>query len=88
MRLKKNFALGNGHWGAWELGVRYSILNLNDGEIHGGEGRDLTGGLNWYLYPTLRVMLNYVYSIMKDRLNPSIDRGKLNIFQMRVQLAF
>jgi phosphate-selective porin len=54
----------------------------------GEEGRDFTAGVNWYLYPTMRVMFNYVYSIVKDRVNPLIDRGRLNIFQMRVQLAF
>ena len=88
VRPKKNFAPGNGHWGAWEVGVRYSVLDLNDRGIHGGEGRDLTAGLNWYLYPTMRVMANYVYSRMKDRANPPFDSGRLNIFQMRIQLAF
>jgi len=88
VRPKKNFAPGEGKWGAWEVGVRYSVLDLNDRGIQGGEGRDLTVGLNWYLYPTTRVMFNYVYSIVKDRVNPSIDQGKLNLFQVRVQLAF
>ena len=88
VRPKNNFDPGNGHWGAWEMGVRYSVLDLNDRGIHGGEGRDLTAGLNWYLYPTMRVMANYVYSRTKDRANPPIDSGRLNIFQMRIQLAF
>jgi hypothetical protein len=28
------------------------------------------------------------YFTVKDRVNPSIDGGRLNILQMRVQLAF
>jgi hypothetical protein len=28
----------------------------------------------------MRVMFNYVYAIVKDRVNPSIDGGRLNIF--------
>jgi phosphate-selective porin OprO/OprP len=88
VRPKKNFAPGKGQWGAWEMAVRYSVLDLSDRGIQGGEGRDITAGLNWYLYPTMRVMFNYVHSITQDRVNPLIDRGRLNIYQMRVQLAF
>jgi len=88
VRPKKNFAPGKGQWGAWEMAVRYSVLDLSDRGIQGGEGRDITAGLNWYLYPTMRVMMNYVYSVTQDRVNPPIDRGRLNIYQMRVQLAF
>ena len=88
VRPKKDFAPFKGHWGAWEMAARYSVLDLSDRGIQGGEGRDFTAGLNWYLYPTMRVMFNYVHSVTQDRINPSIDRGRLNIFQMRVQLAF
>jgi phosphate-selective porin OprO/OprP len=88
VRPKKDFAPGKGQWGAWEMAVRYSVLELSDRGIQGGEGRGITAGLNWYLYPTMRVMLNYVYSVTQDRVNPPIDRGVLNLYQMRVQLAF
>jgi phosphate-selective porin OprO/OprP len=88
VRPKKNFAPGKGQWGAWEMAVRYSVLDLSDRGIQGGNGSDFTAGLNWYLFPTMRVMMNYVYSVTQDRINPPIDRGGLNIYQMRVQLAF
>jgi phosphate-selective porin OprO/OprP len=88
VRPKKNFAPGKGQWGAWEMAVRYSELDMCDRGIQGGEGKGFTVGLNWYLYPTMRVMLNYVYSLTQDRVNPPIDRGRMNIYQMRVQLAF
>jgi phosphate-selective porin OprO/OprP len=67
--------------GAWELAARYSYLNLNDAGVSGGRLRDFTLGLNWYLNPNLRVMWNYV------RADPS-DGGDVDIFQMRLQLAF
>jgi phosphate-selective porin OprO/OprP len=58
VRPKKNFAPGKGYWGGWEMAVRYSALDLSDRGIQGGKGSDFTAGLNWYLYPTMRVMLN------------------------------
>ena len=70
------------------MAVRHSVLDLNDRGIQGGRGKDFTAGLNWYLFPTMRVMLNYVHSVTEDRGNPPINRGRLNIYQMRVQLAF
>jgi phosphate-selective porin OprO/OprP len=88
VRPKGDFAPAKGQWGAWEAAFRYSVLDLSDRGIRGGKARNFTAGLNWYLYPTMRVMLNYVYSVTQDRINPSIDRGRLNIFQMRIQLAY
>ncbi len=88
VRPKRDFAPWNGQWGAWEAAFRYSVLDLSDRGIQGGKASDFTAGLNWYLYPTMRMMLNYVHSLTQDRMNPPIDRGRLNIYQMRVQLAF
>lgn len=51
-----------GGWGAWQLAARYSYLHLNDRDIRGGIMGDLTVGLNWYLNPNLRWMLNYIHS--------------------------
>ena len=96
---KRNFKLGgeDAGWGAWEIALRYSNLDLNDGhttywdtlwsrenEILGGEEKNLTVGLNWYLNPNVRVMWNYTHA---DLDSPIYD-GNLNIFQTRFQLAF
>lgn len=46
--------------GAVELTARVSNIDLNDGLIRGGELDNFTVGLNYYLNPNTRVMLNWV----------------------------
>ena len=67
--------------GAWQLAVRYSRLDLNQGTILGGELNNFTLGLNWFLNPNTRIMFNYV---LADRQ----DIGEAHIFQTRFQLDF
>ena len=55
-----------GGWGAWELGFRYSDLDLTDGLIDGGEMDILSLGVSWWLTPTFNVNMNYRY-ITLDR---------------------
>ena len=81
---KENYTYDGGK-GAWELAARYSHLNLNAHNIHGGRLNDVTLGINWYLNPNLRMAWNYVWA---DAANRSRDGGEVNIFQWRVQLAF
>jgi phosphate-selective porin OprO/OprP len=50
-----------GGWGAWEVGIRYSDLDLTDGLIDGGEMDILSLGLNWWLSPIFNVNMNYRY---------------------------
>jgi phosphate-selective porin OprO and OprP len=70
-----------GGWGAWELAARYSRMNLNfeegpagtaalPGTIRGGDQNVLTIGVNWYVNPNFKVMMNYLL-IDVDRLNPA-----------------
>jgi phosphate-selective porin OprO/OprP len=67
--------------GAWEVALRYSHLDLDDGGVNGGELDDVTVGLNWYLNPVTRIMWNYVHSELEDV-------GDVGVFQMRFQVAF
>ncbi len=53
--------LSMGGWGAWEVAARYSNINLNDGDVEGGNLTSMTLGLNWYMENNLRAMLNYVH---------------------------
>ena len=78
----RNFGFGEGSgWGAFQVGARYSALNLSSGGVRGGRLQDVTLGLNWYLNPVSRIMFNYVYGYR----NPA---GSENVYQMRFQLAF
>ncbi|MDX1455416.1 MAG: porin [Gammaproteobacteria bacterium] len=48
--------------GVWELGLRLSVVDLNDEDagFAGGELTDITIGANYYVNPNLRFMFNYV----------------------------
>ncbi|MFO7930005.1 MAG: porin [Desulfosalsimonas sp.] len=72
--------------GAWELGVRYSSLDLNSEAIEGGKLNDLTLGVNWHLNPNVRTMINYVYADLEDR--AGVDDDSANIVQARFQVDF
>ena len=73
--------------GAWEIAYRYSFLDLNDGALHGGEARDQTVGLSWYLNPYAKMMFNYVHSETFDHPKaPGV--GVADIFETRFQIDF
>lgn len=86
---KKNFDLKGG-WGAWEVGLRYSYLDLNDKDIQGGEEKNFTAGLNWYLNPNVLFRFNYIFAHVEDSDAGTqfLSNGDTNIFQMRFQIAF
>jgi phosphate-selective porin OprO/OprP len=46
--------------GAWQIGVRFSYLDLNDKAIQGGQVYDVTIGVNWFLNPNMKVQFNYI----------------------------
>jgi phosphate-selective porin OprO/OprP len=77
---KNNFGLKDG-LGAWEVALRYSSLDLDDGEIAGGELDSVTAGLNWYLNPNMRIMWNYIHA-QKDGV------GDADMVLMRWQVDF
>jgi len=68
-------------WGAWELALRYADTNLNyhagsagtapaAEAIRGGDQRIITAGVNWYLNPVMRIMLDYQH-VRISRLSPN-----------------
>ncbi|MEG8064068.1 porin [Xanthomonas hortorum pv. gardneri] len=46
-------------YGAVELTARYSRLNLEDNNVHGGRQHDTTIGANWYLTSHFKMQANY-----------------------------
>ena len=75
------FSLQDGTWGAFEVALRYSDLDLNYHEgsagraiptdgVRGGEQEIFTAGLNWYWNPVIRFMLDYQH-VRIDRLSPN-----------------
>jgi phosphate-selective porin OprO/OprP len=86
---RQAFQPWKGGWGAWELGLRYSYLDVNDEHIKGGKERNVTVGLNWYLHRYVRLMLNYVHAAVDDReTSPAVEDGSADIIQARFQVAF
>jgi len=74
-----NFNPAAGTWGAFELAARYSTVNLNwhdgaagaatpTGGVRGGEQKIASAGINWYLNPSMRLMLDY-QNVKIERLN-------------------
>jgi phosphate-selective porin OprO/OprP len=85
---KENFSLDEGGVGALELAVRYSQLDLTDEQVYGGELGDISAGVNWYLNPNTRIMMNYVHASYDDKRNLPSYEGDANIFMMRFQVDF
>jgi phosphate-selective porin OprO/OprP len=73
-------------WGAVELALRWSTIDLTDSGVAGGESDDVTLGLNWYLNHYSRLMFNYVY-VNAERTG-DLASDEPHIFQVRFQLAF
>ena len=60
-------------------------------DIRGGQPADVTAGLDWYLFPNLRLMLNYIHFVVTDRLvvagDPQVNSSG-DVFQSRMQVDF
>lgn len=85
-RFKPAHPVGDGGWGAWQLAARLSEIDLNDGPITGGEERNLTLGLNWFLEPTLRFAFNYVQVLEVD--GGADDGAEPSAYQLRTYIDF
>ncbi len=71
-------------WGALELLLRCSELDLDDGAIRGGREHDWTAGLNWYLGRHLKLQANYVRAF-SNRKDIVVDP---RVAELRAQISF
>lgn len=82
VRTQRDVAAG---WGAWELAARVSYIDLDSAGILGGELTELTAGLNWYMNPYTRIMINYAHARL-DR--QPVGDSSANLFGMRASFDF
>ena len=79
------FSFAERRWrGAWEVGMRYSYLDLDAGGVAGGRDHALSFGVNWYWNRHLRLMADYGLTAV---IGGKPD-GTLHIFQTRLQLVY
>ncbi len=81
VRLQTRFSWRHRTWGAWEVAARFSSLDLDDGNIQGGNLNDVTLGLNWYVSPRVRLMANFVRAHVRNSVTS-------NLFEMRFQIDY
>lgn len=77
---------GSDGWGAFEVALRLSSIDLSDDTINGGKERNATVAFNWYLNQYLRVSANLV-KVLDIEGGPMND-DKPTIFQTRLQFAY
>ncbi len=81
--------LRGGGLGAWQIGVRYSYLDLTDNDIRGGVEKNVTGGLVWYMNPYASWQFNAVYGdIDKRAAVGGFDSGHFTALGTRFRVDF
>ena len=84
-----DYHLKKGDWyrafGAWQIGVRFSYLDLDDKAIQGGDLYDWTAGLNWILNANMKLQFNY---IAEHRDVPGVTPGWINGIGVRASYSF
>lgn len=78
--------LHQGGIGAWEIGLRYSYLDLTDNTILGGQEDNLTFGLNWHPNNNLIFKANVIMANTDH--NAVIPNDDPLIFLFRFQFEF
>lgn len=71
-------------YGAVELALRQSVLDLNDGVVRGGRQSGTTLGLNWYYGRQIRIAVNY--SMIRVETRTAVERPRL--LQIRFQFDY
>ena len=73
-------------WGAWQVGIRYGFLDLQDKGVNGATLHDIVLGLNWFLNPNTKVQWNLAIDHRES--TPAGSSGWTYIFGTRLALDF
>ncbi|MEX2515479.1 MAG: porin [Gammaproteobacteria bacterium] len=76
----------NGGYGAWQLCLRLSSLDLNVADIRGGHQRNLALGLSWYSSRQVRLNTEYI-KVLSIRGGAFVN-AEPALFQTRLQIIF
>jgi phosphate-selective porin OprO/OprP len=72
--------------GAWQIGLRYAFLDLQDKGVNGATLNDIVLGLNWFLNPNMKVQWNLAIDHRES--TPPGSSGWTYIFGTSVALDF
>ena len=73
-------------WGAWEVGIRYGYLDLQNQNVNGATLHDIVLGLNWYLNPSTAFQWNFAIDHRSP--TPAGSEGWTYILGGRLAFAF
>jgi phosphate-selective porin OprO and OprP len=84
----RNFNIWDGEYGlgAWQVGVRYGYLDLQNKGVNGATLNDFVLGLNWFLNPNMKVQWNLAIDHRDS--TPSGSSGWTYIFGTGLALDF
>jgi phosphate-selective porin OprO/OprP len=85
LRLKRDGCEGRG-FGAWEVGVRYTYVDLSNRFVQAGRLDAVTLGLNWYLNTNAKLQFNYDVTHRGDFATPA--QGTIHAFGTRMAVDF
>lgn len=88
VKLADEQRVSKGGFGVFEVAGRFSFLDLQDDNVHGGTERDWTAGLNWYPDDNLKVMTNYVHATADNSPGARGRNVEADIFEARLQVAY
>jgi len=90
------FNFGGGHWGAWQLALRWASLDVDGDAFDKGfadptesarRADALATAINWYLNRNVAVYLHYEHTMFGGG-DGTGDRDDENVFLTRLQVAF
>jgi phosphate-selective porin OprO/OprP len=84
VRPRRDLSFRGGGFGALELGVRFSHVDLDDGPVRGGIMDLGATGLTWYCNPNVKVRANYITGAVHG----ASQNGRLRIFEARFEVDF